>query len=189
MREGLKVIEKYIVLDIETTGLNPWIVDRYFDGSEVTCICAKAVTGKDDHSFSMSRDRISESKLLSEFHGWLGGYSTYNYLLVTKNGKRFDIPFLLARCVVLKSDFGIPITLSELTRYKQFDLHEITSKWVSLDDMAKLLGVPGKIGSGKNAINLFKSGRLKELEKYCMRDVEVTEQVFLRHQELKGMKR
>jgi DNA polymerase III epsilon subunit-like protein len=33
--------EKYIVLDIETTGLNPWYGDR------ITCICAKdnKVTG------------------------------------------------------------------------------------------------------------------------------------------------
>jgi len=70
--------------------------------------------------------------------------------------------------------------------YDHFDLHEITKKWISLDDMARIIGCKLKTGTGKGAIQLWKERKIDELIKYCAQDVEVTEEVYLKHKQLRG---
>ena len=71
-----------------------------------------------------------------------------------------------------------------LTEFSHFDLQEITEKRVSLNDMAKLLGCKLKSSTGQDAIKLWEQGKYKELKEYCMNDVDVTEEVYLKYKAL-----
>ena len=169
LEEAIIMKENYIVLDIETTGLNPWYDDV------VTCICVKgSKSGHDYHA--VSKD---EKSLLFDFFEWFKCNYIKDTLLITKNGKAFDIPFLLTR-LFLNNALRWEEDLAIL-KFEHFDLHEVTSKWVRLSDMATLYGVENKSGSGLQAIKLFKDNKLEELKDYCWQDVIVTEQVYKRY--------
>jgi len=170
---------KYIVLDIETTGLLPWY------GNRITCICAKDSDGK---RFGMvDKDEI---EIISFLVDWLRKRKQSKYLIVTKNGKGFDIPFVLARLALQcrinteeSGDFFMFILL--FLSYDHFDLQEITRKRISLESMAELLGCTPKSGDGKNAIKLWNEGRYDELKEYCAQDIDTTEEVFLKWKSLR----
>ena len=55
--------------------------------------------------------------------------------------------------------------------------------------MAELLGCTPKSDTGKDAIKLWREERFKELKKYCMQDVETTEEVFLGWRKLQNGQR
>jgi len=162
-------MDKYIIFDIETTGLNPWYGDR------ITCICAKDSEG---NIFGYSHEQ--ETKIIDSFYVWLAKYKGGDHTLITKNGLSFDIPFILTRFQMFAIKGACDNGSMEIFNFEHFDLHTVTSKWVRLSDMATLYGVENKSGDGKNAIKLWKEGKIKKLLSYCHKDVEVTEQVYLK---------
>ena len=181
--------EKYWVLDIETMGLNPWY------GRRITAIGIKSSIDNKDLILTDG----SEESLLIAFWTWFEEEGTENFeFLVTKNGKMFDVPFILARSHLLcfeTLDRKPPIELNiahnklanKLLDFPHKDLHEITDKWVSLNDMAKILGCEEKIGTGKNAIKLWKEGKIELLKTYLRQDLRVTMQVYERIKLLKNI--
>ena len=160
----------YIILDIETLGFTPLYYDK------VTCVCAKDSDGKTFAKITKSND--DEGYLIQNFLNWLSKRPHEKYFLVTANGKQFDIPFLFIRYALR---FGYdPLNDLPMILYEHLDLQEVTSKKVSLQCMAELLGCTPKSGTGSNAIKLWKEGRYKELKNYCQQDVLTTEEVFLK---------
>jgi len=119
-----------------------------------------------------------EIKIINSFLGWVKHRRSKEYFLITKNGKQFDIPFILTR-LALRSNVNHKDSLFLLT-YKHLDLQELTKKRVSLDDMARLFKCRLKSGTGKNAIKLWRAKRFDDLLKYCTQDVETTEEVYLK---------
>jgi len=112
--------------------------------------------------------------------------------MITKNGKAFDIPFINSRCSliiagVVRIDY-FEHGFKRLLEYPHLDLHEITQKWLSLDDLARILCLPLKSGNGLRAIQLWNEGRLEELKEYLKHDLWLTEQVYLRRKHLEGLK-
>lgn len=171
----------YLVLDIETTGLNPVL------GDEVTCICADSNNLACYHQ--QQDEQYNEYDILSDFFEWLTFEKldeesiAESMILVTKNGKRFDIPFLVTRYLLLEKEEFIRDAreqIQNLLDMQHIDIHEVTKKWVSLEDMATILGVENKSSNGFEAINMFKQKRYKELMAYCQQDVKVTHEVFLK---------
>jgi len=161
---------KNIFLDIETTGLLPWY------GNRITCICAKDDVGR----FSAINE--DECTILKSFNAWMAEHAIDQYQLVTKNGKQFDIPFIATRAVLLHFTSDVFISL---LAYTHFDMHEVTKKWVSLDDMARLLSCQLKSGTGLQAINLWKEKKYEELLAYCQVGVDVLEEVYQKYTALK----
>lgn len=158
--------ENYIVFDIETTGLEPW------RASKVTCICAKDSDGN-----VFSEVGASETRIIDRFIKWLDDYEANEWLLVTKGGDHFDIPFICARQIRISHDDKRPPF--PLLSFRHFDLSKkLKNKYISLQDMATILGIPGKLGTGLGAISLFNEGKYDELKKYCLQDVELTEYIF-----------
>ncbi len=116
--------------------------------------------------------------------------------LVTWNGRGFDLPVIAARCL----RHGIPLRHYYRTRDVRYrfspeghlDLMDYVAdfgaaKPSKLDIVAKLCGLPGKVGvDGKDVGPLVHAGRLDEVRDYCLCDVTQTAGVFLRVQLLRG---
>jgi hypothetical protein len=116
--------------------------------------------------------------------------------LVTWNGRGFDLPVIAARCL----RHGIPLRHYYRTRDVRYrfspdghlDLMDYVAdfgaaKPSKLDIVAKLCGLPGKVGvDGKDVGPLVHAGRLAEVRDYCLCDVAQTAGVFLRVQLLRG---
>ena len=168
------MISNYVVFDIETTGLS-----AIYDCGRVTCICAKSSTNE---KFSLVLE--NEAELILRFIGWLYKYDPKHFWLVSHNGKSFDAQYLYIRLAELTNRVS---HFDHFKRFNHFDtFHEYKerfSKWVSLNKLAGMLGLPiEKSGDGLQAIKWWHDGEWDKLLKYCETDVEVTEQVFLAFQ-------
>lgn len=99
--------------------------------------------------------------------------------LIGFNSKYFDIPVLQ------------PYMNFDLSKVPHLDLMEEIEKVLghrlSLEAVAQATLGYGKSGDGRQALQLFKAGRIDELKQYCLDDVKITRQVYeyaLRHQKL-----
>ncbi len=116
--------------------------------------------------------------------------------LVTYNGRSFDMPVIAARCL----RHGIPLRhyyRSREVRYRysadgHLDLMDYVADFGAarpskLDVIAKLCGMPGKVGiAGHDVGPMVHAGRIEEVRNYCLCDVVQTAGVFLRVELLRG---
>lgn len=107
---------------------------------------------------------------------------------VSYNGLEFDVPFILARSM----KHGIKVTnktfidTRRFQRYPHFDVKQILSDWdkfrsCTLHLACDHLGIPspkeGEI-KAKDVAQAYADGRIDEIQKYCLRDVRATLQIF-----------
>lgn len=116
--------------------------------------------------------------------------------LVTWNGRGFDLPVLVLRSLRC----GVPMSWyyrRRDVRYRysdegHLDLADALSdrgatKMVSLDNAARLVGLPGKMGvDGSQVEGYFKAGRLEDIRHYCLTDVIQTACLLCRYLHLTG---
>ena len=153
-----------VVLDIETTGLNP-LDDR---------ITAIGVIFKDEKKAFMDPE---EKILLISFWDWLKKIPLPT--IVGFNVYKFDIAFIHKRS--MKHDINVPFSLKDAFLDLQYELNFYQQRCPGrLEDYALYLNIQGKSGSGKKAVILWEENRLVELESYCMDDVRVTFELFQR---------
>lgn len=141
----------------------------------------------------VGRDSQDEAEILTEFAKILDEHQP---CLVTYNGRGFDLPVIAMRCL----RHGIPFRhyyQNRDVRYRfspegHLDLMDFVadygaSKASRLDIIAKLCGMPGKVGvDGKDVGPLVHAGRIEEVRNYCLCDVVQTAAVLLRVQLLRG---
>lgn len=124
-----------------------------------------------------------------------GIVSKYHPVLVTYNGRGFDIPLINLRAL----HFGVPMPANfrKDFRYRYSDAEHCdvadqlcefgASQRFKLGDVARLIGLPGKMSiDGSMTWEYFKKGRIAEIEEYCCLDVLETAFIFLRLQLLQG---
>lgn len=91
-------------------------------------------------------------------------------LLIGFNHVHFDLPALqpyLSIDVAKIPTFDIMLDVAALIGHR-----------VGLDAIARAtLGV-GKFGTGLDAIRYYREGRMEELKTYCLKDVEITHQIY-----------
>ena len=196
------VAKSYLVLDIET------ILDPELPIAEVTeaerlpapphhqvVVIGALLLGSDYgvRKLGVLGDGESEARMLSDFAGFI---EERRPLIVTYNGRGFDMPVIANRCF----RHGIPLRhyyTSRDVRYRfspegHLDLMDYladfgAAKPAKLDILAKLCGMPGKVGvDGKDVGPLVHAGRLQEVKDYCLCDVVQTAGVFLRAQLVRG---
>ena len=144
----------------------------------------------------------SEADLIQRFYD---GIAKYTPQLVSWNGNGFDLPVLHYRGLIHGVQAARYWEMGEddkefkwnnyISRYhtRHIDLMDLLALYqprsgVPLDDIAQLIGFPGKIGmSGSKVWEAYQNGKLAEIRKYCEADTVNTYLVFLRFQLMRGI--
>lgn len=91
-------------------------------------------------------------------------------LIITYNGDHFDLP-------ILNKYYN-----GDLTKMRHVDLlkeiQKVIGRRVGLDSVAQATLNKGKSGNGLEAITWWKKGEIQKIIDYCMKDVEVTKNVY-----------
>jgi len=152
-----------------------------FDGTfgRICCIAViKEVDGKEVLHEVFSGD---EKEILRKF--WEASQDVHRF--VGHNVLEFDFPFIYQRSIIL----GVkPRSNISFARYKDTPVFDTMRQWtlwsydktVSLDTLSKVLGFPTSKDKmdGSEVWSYYKEGKLKEICEYCMKDVELTRQVY-----------
>ncbi|QDU62103.1 putative 3'-5' exonuclease related to the exonuclease domain of PolB [Planctomycetes bacterium Pan216] len=138
--------------------------------------------------------RFSPQVLVQDF--WRG-LSAHQSTLVSFNGRGFDLPVL--EMAAFRYGVSAPGHFSDRygRRYRYGTAHLDLCDWLSnhgathvtggLNLLSKLLGKPGKMDvTGSDVLHLFREGRLRDINDYCMFDVLDTYFVFLRTRVMTG---
>jgi hypothetical protein len=151
-----------------------------------------------DDGYSVQRIGVigegkEEAGILSDFARFL---ESHRPDMVTFNGRGFDLPVIAARClrhgVTLRHYYRSRDVRYRFSPDGHLDLMDYiadfgAAKPAKLDIIAKLCGMPGKVGvDGKDVGPMVHAGRLTEVRDYCLCDVAQTAGVFLRVQLLRG---
>jgi predicted PolB exonuclease-like 3'-5' exonuclease len=152
--------------------------------------------------FSLGDEQSSERELVQRF---FDGLERYTPELVSWNGSGFDLPVLHYRALRhgvnahrywemgdTDRDFRYNNYLSRY-HWRHIDLMDVLSGFgasgrASLDLVAQLLGLPGKLGIGGAAVwSSYQRGELGAIRDYCETDVLNTYLIYLRFQLTRGV--
>lgn len=151
--------------------------------------------------WSLGDESSSEGELIQKFFDLIDRHTP---TLVSWNGGGFDLPVLHYRAMLNSVaaarywDTGRDDQAFKWNNYlgryheRHTDLMDLLSLYqaracVPLDDLASMLGFPGKMGmSGAKVWGAFQSGAIKSIRDYCETDVLNTWLVFLRFQLMRG---
>jgi len=168
-------------------------------------VVAIACALRDEDSFrcwALGDAGEGEAELIARF---FDGVEKYTPQLVSWNGGGFDLPVLQYRGLVHgvaaprywdqgddDKDFRFN---NYIARYhaRHTDLMDVLSLYqnrgqASLDDMARLLGFPGKLGlDGSKVWEAYLAGEIESIRNYCAADAANTYLVFQRFQLVRGI--
>jgi predicted PolB exonuclease-like 3'-5' exonuclease len=141
-----------------------------------------------------SFDGDEEKPVLQNFIELVKKYNQKKLMLCAHNGKEFDFPYLCRRMIVNELDIpeALNIAGKKPWEVKHIDTLELwkfgdRKHYTSLDLLAALFNIPSSKedvdGSMVNDI-YYKEKNLKKISEYCIRDVIVTSQLYLKFQNI-----
>lgn len=164
---------------------------------------------RDDDGFkvwSLSEPKLNEGEIIQRF---FGGIEKYTPQVVSWNGSGFDFPVLHYRGLIHGVVASRYWDMGEgdyrdskdfkwnnyISRYhaRHLDLMDLLAMYsgranAPLDELAKLMGFPGKLGMDGSAVwGAWQAGKIDEIAAYCETDVVNTYLVFLRFQKMRGV--
>ncbi|MBO8179854.1 MAG: ribonuclease H-like domain-containing protein [Archaeoglobus sp.] len=162
-----------IILDIETTGLNPL-------EDEIVAVGMRTPSALEVHTAEDNTERALVEHILLELSRWP------NPVLVGYNITGFDLPFLTARGL----KHSLPVHV--LRDCYRIDLMHIVQRYLltnrrycKLSEIASFLDIRVEDDvTGADVPELVRQGRWDEVEDHCRKDVETTYRLFRRLQEL-----
>ena len=151
--------------------------------------------------WSLGEPESSEQELVQRF---FDGIERFVPTLVSWNGTSFDLPVIHYRALLHGVagprywDTGDEDQSFRWNNYlnrfhsRHTDLMDVLAAYqgrasASLDDVATMLGLPGKIGiGGANVWDSYQEGRLIDIRNYCEIDVLNTYLIYLRYELIRG---
>ena len=152
--------------------------------------------------WSLGAPDAPEADIIQRF---FDGIEKYTPQLVSWNGGGFDLPVLHYRALIhglsaprywdMGDDDREFKWNNYISRYhmRHLDLMDLLALYqpranVPLDEMAKLIGFPGKLGmDGSQVWGAYRRGEIAAIRNYCETDVVNTFLVYLRFQMLRGI--
>lgn len=156
--------------------------------------------------WSLAEPKLNEAEIIQRF---FSGIEKYTPQLVSWNGGGFDLPVLHYRGLMHKAsaprywETGDGDTRDArdfkwnnyISRYhaRHTDLMDLLAMYqpranAPLDELAKLMGLPGKLGMDGSAVwQGWCEGRIDDIRDYCETDVVNTYLVWLRFQVMRGV--
>ena len=147
-----------MVLDIETQKGFHEVDRKKLYQLKVSVACVYDSQNDSYHAFE-EREMLKMEELLKQAD-----------VVVGFNIRDFDMEVLVPYFVTPVKNFPILDLLVEIEK--------VRGHRVSLQSVAQSTLKLSKSGSGWDAINLYKDGRIDELKKYCMDDVRITKEVY-----------
>jgi hypothetical protein len=135
---------------------------------------------------ALTARQVADERLILEGF-WEIARARRDWCFITYNGLAFDVPFLIRRSIYLgvAPTTGLPIRPYALETH--FDVMRALANWersdaVRLDIVAELLGLAKTPAGmdGSQVLGLWRAGRVEEIEAYCLGDVRLVYEVFLR---------
>ncbi len=183
---------KYIFLDIETAPLE--IKDDYV----IKYLMDKKLTDASrslDPNYSKiivigvkneNNSRLfagEEKQILIDFWNFI---KENEGIVVTHNGYKFDIPFIIARSIINNVKITKEINLNpwNVFRSNHIDVMLVFSQNVFVNSGLRILARLNNIEfeedniMGKDVERLYNEGRLEDIKKHCGKDIEILEKLF-----------
>ncbi|GAB1393368.1 3'-5' exonuclease [Rhodocyclaceae bacterium] len=151
--------------------------------------------------WSLAEPKSGEGDIIQRF---FDGIAKYTPQIVSWNGGGFDLPVLHYRGLIHGVTAPRYWDLGEddrdfkwnnyISRYhtRHLDLMDLLAMYqpranAPLDDLAKLMGFPGKLGMDGSAVwGAWQAGQIDDIRDYCETDVVNTYLVYLRFQQMRG---
>ncbi|MBT0961951.1 3'-5' exonuclease [Denitromonas iodatirespirans] len=168
----------------------------------ISCVFRDAAQFK---VFSLSEPESDEAGIIQRF---FDGVERYTPQIISWNGGGFDLPVLHYRGMLHGVTAPRYWEMGEgdyhdardfkwnnyISRYhsRHLDLMDLLAMYqpranAPLDDLAKLMGFPGKLGMDGSAVwSAYQAGKIDEIRDYCETDVVNTYLVYLRFQKMRG---
>jgi predicted PolB exonuclease-like 3'-5' exonuclease len=183
-------VDKFRVEASEAAAQEAWRKTS-FDGScGHICVIGMAIEDRATHALWRKDFVEHESAVLLEFFRIVDMECEHRPnvqpTFVGHNLVAFDLRFIMHRAMVLnvKPSRHIPFNARSVGDRAVFDTMTAWAGYgnrISLDKLAGALGVGGKGDiDGSMVWDMVKDGRLREVAKYCMDDVDLTRKVFNR---------
>ena len=151
--------------------------------------------------WSLAEPKLKEAEIIQRFYD---GIEKFTPQIVSWNGGGFDLPVLHSRGLI--HGVAAPRYWDQgeddrdfkwnnyISRYhsRHLDLMDLLAMYqprasAPLDELAKLMGLPGKLGMDGGAVwGAYQAGKIDEIRDYCETDVVNTFLVYLRFQRLRG---
>ena len=155
---------------------------------------------------SFAEPEFTEGQIIQRF---FNGIEKFTPQIVSWNGGGFDLPVLHYRGLIHgvaaprywdmgEGDYRDSRDFkwnNYISRYhsRHLDLMDLLAMYqprasAPLDQLAKLMGLPGKLGMDGSAVwQAWQDGKIAEIRDYCETDVVNTYLVYLRFQQMRGM--
>ena len=156
--------------------------------------------------WSLAEPKLAEGEIIQRF---FNGIEKYTPQIVSWNGGGFDLPVLHYRGLIHNVTAPRYWEMGEgdardardfkwnnyISRYhsRHTDLMDLLAMYqgrgnAPLDELAKLMGLPGKLGMDGSAVwQGWLDGRIDDIRDYCETDVVNTFLVWLRFQQMRGV--
>jgi len=152
--------------------------------------------------WSLAEPKLKEGEIVQRFYD---GIEKFTPQIVSWNGGGFDLPVLHYRGLIHNVAAPRYWDMGEddrdfkwnnyISRYhsRHLDLMDLLALYqpranAPLDDLAKLMGLPGKLGMDGSAVwGAYQAGKIDEIRDYCETDVVNTFLVYLRFQRMRGV--
>lgn len=188
-------MKNYIFLDIETIpikieheDIKQYLMDkriskeqRVFDPnySKIVTIGIKKIDEDVKILFG------EEKEILKEF--WDFMKDNRDYILVTHNGYKFDVPFIILRSCI--NGVKIPVKINtnrwSMEKSNHFDIMLFFSQYenftnINLDILGKMHGIEvnEKRVAGREVERLFNENKIDDINEHCRQDIILLEKIF-----------
>jgi 3'-5' exonuclease len=152
------------------------------------------INGKLIHHGLFGRDRntlqfhLNEKRTLTQFWSIISKYKPHRVRFIGFNIFDFDLLIIWQRSIIHGVRPSVEISFARYRSNQIFDVMREFTRWkwqhyISLDEMAGLLGLQSSKMDGidgSKVYDLFLQGRHQEIADYCMRDVDLTMEIYHR---------